>query len=354
MKRIIFFLAAAMVALFVSCNKNEDMNSVQQAGEAVVNINLAGLGEDIVPATKATGSTHGVQADDNTVGKAEIFIFDAAGNLEKYGSYTTSTGISMKATVGAKNIYVLVNNHDVTVTGVTTLSKFKALITSLKKEALKSFTMIGSKSVTLQTSNTIEMPVARLCSRVIIKSVKLDLSGTLYKGTSLTDVKMYLINAHASKLVWNGAEASTPVVLNKLKYISGDNSGLGIANMLGDVASGTSIADGATHSTKHYFYTYPYAGTTQTDTDKFTAFVIEATVGTAGTRYWRIDINRQNYGYVTGTTAGLEANKSYEYDVVLKNIGSDKIYPDSPATVDVDLTVADWVTVTNGTQTFDD
>lgn len=354
MKGISLFLAAAVAALFVSCSKDENMNPSQQADEAVVSINLTGFAEESKPMTKATGSTHGVQTDDNTVGKAEIFIFDASGNLEKYGSFTSSTGINMKATVGAKTIYALVNNHDVTVTGVTTLDRFKALITSLKKEALKSFTMIGSKSVTLQASNTVELPVSRLCSRIIIKSVKLDLTGTLYKGTSLTNVKMYVINAHASKLVWNGAEASTPVVLNKLQYVASDNSGLGIANMLGDVDAGTSIADGATHSTLHYFYTYPWTGTTQSATDKFTALVIEATVGTAGTRYWRIDINRDGYGYKTGTTAGLEANKSYEYDVVLKNIGSDKIYPDAPATVVASLTVADWVTVANGTQTFDD
>lgn len=352
MRKIFLSVCAALAVLFTcSCNKDDaPKQDIPQGEKAVVNFSLAY--QTSSPLTKATGAAHGVQAEDNTVNSVEFLIFNEAGNLEAYQKFNSTSNLKMVATVGAKTIYAVVNNKDVTLVGATTLAKFKALSTSIKSEAMKNFTMMGSTEVTLTANSTVPMTVARIAARVKLSKISLDLSGTLYAGQSLTNVKIYLVNVHGRKLIWNGAGTETPLILNSKKYVEGDNQSLGITNMLYDEL-GSSIADNGTYDTPHYFYAYANNIETQTDSERYTRLVIQGDLSNLGTRYWKVDINRDGYGYRSGTVPGIEANKSYEYTVTLKNIGDDD--PDKKpekSNVTVTLTVADWTVVPNGEVAF--
>lgn len=353
MRKIFLSVCAALAVLFTaSCNKDDaPRQDIPQGEKAMVSFNLAY--QSTTPLTKGTGSAHGNQADDNTLSSIEFFIFNEAGNLEAYQKFTENKDLKMVATTGPKTIFALINNKDVTLTGVTTLAKFKALATSIKVEALKNFTMIGSTEVTLEANNTVPMTVARVAARVKLSKISLDLSNTLYAGQSLTNIKLYLTNVHGSKLVWNGGEVETPVILNSKKYVEADNQNLGMANMMYDELA-SPLADTKSYETIHYFYAYANTIESQTDDERFTRLVIQADLGELGTRYWKVNINREGFGYQAGTAAGLEANKSYEYTVTLKNIGDDD--PDKEpetANVTVTLTVADWAIVSNGEAIFE-
>lgn len=329
-----------------SCSKEEGPAGGVSGSEACVKLTVTG--ETL---TKASGSGHGSQDDDNTVNTLDVFLYNAAGELERYVHTDGTASCSFNATVGRKSLYVLVNNHDVTLSpdNLQTLAKFKALKTSVKKEALKSFTMIGSKDVTLAASNSISVPVHRLCARIRVTSLKTDFSGTPYAGATLNTVKIYVLNAHASNLIWNGADPSAPTVLNDKAYSTACNTGVSMDGIL--QSTYTQLTDGTARTTVLYFY--PYANTLEAETGsaRFTRLTVEGTlkIGSKsyGKHYWSVNVNREGFGYVSGTK-GVEANHSYTMDIVIRSIGSPSpdIIPEDYS-VDVDMRVDPWAVVTD-------
>ena len=345
-KYLVFSLLALSACGLFSCTKEDSPDSDVPVQEASVDVTV--VGESL---TRASGSGHGSQEDDNTVNTLDVFLYNAAGKLERYVHTDGTASCSFNATVGQKSLYVLVNNHDVTLspTNLQTLAKFKTLKTSVKKEALKSFTMIGGKEVTLGASNVLDIPVRRLCSRVVVSSIKTDFSGTPYAGATLNTVKIYILNAHASNLIWNGADPSTPTILNNKAYSSTCNSGVSMDGIL--QSTYTQIVDGTPKTTVLYFYPYANTLASETESARFTRLTVEGTlkIGTKslGKHYWSVNINREGFGYVSGTP-GVEANHSYTMNIVIKNPGSPSpdIIPEEYS-VDVDLQVAPWTVVTD-------
>lgn len=343
--KYLFGLLVLAVSGLFSCSK-EGGPAPGDSSEARVDVSVVGE-----TPTRASGSGHGNQPEDNTVRTLDVFLYNAAGMLESYVHTDGTASCSFRATVGRKSLYVLVNNHDVAISpaNLQTLANFKAVTTSVKKEALKSFTMIGSKDVTLAASNSISVPVHRLCARIRVSSLKTDFSGTPYAGATLNDVKIYVLNAHASNLIWNGADPSVPTILNNRKYSADCNSGVSMDGIL--QSTYTKLADGVAQTTVLYFYPYANTIATETESGRFTRLTVEGTLmlGTQslGKHYWSVNVNRKGFGYVSGTP-GVEANHSYTMDIVIRSIGSPSpdIIPEDYS-VDVDLRVVPWTVVTD-------
>lgn len=354
MKKSILCLLSIAALFTASCSKEDSTENIQDNQVAKVYLNIQG---ETALQTRASGTGHGVQSDDNTVSTLEIFIFKNTGQgadngqLELYKKYSSSdlakglTGLELTASTGSKVIYAICNSHNTNnFSGVNTLTKFKAETALLKNENLKNFTMMGSKEVTLAATNNVSIPVGRMVARIKLTSVKTAFAGTPLEGLTLNSVKAYLINVHASKLLWNGNDPSSSQILNQAKYIANDNTALSMTGMLYE-----SIADSVNetgNSTARWFYAYENAISAEnaSKSDYFTRLVIEGKLNGV-TYYYPINVNRAGFGYNSsnGVNPGIERNKSYELSVVISKAGSlDPNVPIENGTVSVSVNVENW------------
>lgn len=358
MRKSILCLLSLTALFMVSCSKEDSPESSQENAAAKVCLNIKGE-----PAfqTKASGVGHGVNADDNTVNTLEIFIFRNTGSgsadnghLELYKKYSASdltnglSGLELTVSTGKKTIYAICNSHNTdNFAGVNTLTLFKKEISLLKNENLKNFTMSGFKDVELNASNEITIKVSRMVARVKLSSVRTAFAGTPLEGSTLQNVKAYLINVHPEKYLWNGSDRSGAQILNLAKYVENDSKSLAMSGMLYE--SIADKVDDAGNSTARWFYAFENSIEQENSTanDYFTRLVIEGTLNGV-TYYYPINVNRTGFGYVSSTDIkpGIERNKSYELSVVISKAGSlDPNVPIVNGTVSVSVNVEDWTIV---------
>lgn len=343
-------LAAAAISL-ASCSK-EITREQLQIREAVVTVNLEGT-----PGTKTVLSA--APATDAIVTDVTILVFKNVGNsLSEHlidGSYSGGpqlTGITVKATTGSRNIYVVANAHGTDFTSVANEAEFMAISSNLKKEGEGSFTMIGlAKDHDLVTgssaANDITIPIHRMVARVTLSGIDADFSGTLLSGQKLSDVKVYITNVAGEKFYFDGETApSSAAVYNHQGYVAADSPATGTTGMFYDAVA-SQIGTGAdAYSSKHYFYAYQNTLEAETGTEKFTRLVIEANIG-SNHYYWPININRTGFkGGNTPDHDGIKANCTYDYAVKITRAGSD--VPEDLvdiSTMGITLTVTEWTVI---------
>ncbi len=346
-------LFAVLATVTLSCEKNS-LPAASTAGEpSVVSISI--VPENSSVHSRATGATHGVQADDNTVQTLEFFIFrtdgDDAGMLDTYKKFTSSeltglTGININTTTGAKIIYAIANSHKADWTNVKTLSQFKTVLGGLKDEQLKNFTMTGSVEATLQVTSSVNISISRLVARVKLASIKTDFAGTPYQGSALENVKVYLTNVSADKLYANGANASNATVYNHKEVVAEqvELCNASMPGMLYDEIS-QSVND-AGYTTAHYFYCYENTLAAETTDKRFTKLVIQGDLN-GHTYYYPISINQEGFGYSSANDhAGVKRNTAYSVEVTICRPGSndpDKELEHGALTANVNI--LDWATV---------
>lgn len=340
-------LVALVGILAVSCEKDNTTQPLQES-KLLINI-VPESGAD----TKATGAGHGVQAEDNTVQLLELFVFRAegadAGMLDAYKAYSGNelsslSNLEIKTTTGKKHIYAVANSHkDDNWKGVKTLADFKAQIASLQLEQAKNFTMVGNVDAQLQVTSSVTFSISRLVSRIQLASVKTDFAGTPWEGSSLQNVKVYIINAAGDKLYHNGADQPSPTILNAKKLVDADVNASTMTGMLKDDIQ-PNISD-AGYNTLHSFYCYENMIDAETDTKKFTRMIIQADLN-GTTYYYPISINREGFGYDSSVGhMGVKRNTSYAINVTILRPGS--LDPDKPvehSTLKTTLNVVNWAT----------
>ena len=253
MKRLM--MMAIAVAMVCSCSKEE--LKVETGEESMLYVSLQP--ED---GTKAGGASHGVQADDNHIKTLEIFVFRINegkaddGMLDGYRKFTaeelgTLTNLEIQTTTGKKVIYAVANSHKASWKGINTRKLFEEQTAQLVDDDVKNFIMVGGTTSQLQLATTVSFSIKRLVARVKLNSVKTAFAGGPYEGMSLTDVKAYLINVQASKLMYNGM-GDNYAVLNSGRYVEGDANNCTMQGMLYDEVT-SSVTD-AGYSVPHYFY----------------------------------------------------------------------------------------------------
>lgn len=331
MKRL-FFIAAALM-FFCSCSKEDGFVNADGITESVVYINLKSDGD-----TRASGTGHGVQADDNNIQTLEVFIFrvneggEDDGMLDGYRKFTGSeladlTHLEVKTTVGKKMIYAVANSHRENWAGIMTRREFEGQIADLYDEDVRNFTMIGGKEETLQLASSVPLSIKRLVARVQLNSVVAAFDGTPYQGYKLEDVKAYLTNVQGQKYIFDGSGENLKL-LNQKKYVEADMAGSTMQGILYEQLA--SQIDDSGHLTPHYFYCYGNNRTEETETDRFTRLVIEGVLN--GTTY-----------YYPIAIKGLERNCCYSIDVKIQRPGS--LDPDKDVelgTLTVNLEIEGW------------
>ena len=341
-------LVALVGTVAVSCEKDI---ATEQLQESKLLVNIV---PEYSAGTKASGAGHGVQAEDNTVNLLELFVFraegDDAGMLDAYKSYSGSelaslSNLELKTTTGKKHIYAVANSHrSDNWKGVKTLNDFKAQVASLQLEDAKNFTMVGNVDAQLQTTTSVSFSISRLVSRIQLASVKTDFAGTPWAGSTLQNVKFYIINVAGDKLYHDGSNQPTPTILNSKKLVEADCSASTMTGLMKDDIKVNISDDG--YNTVHSFYCYENVIAAETDASRFTKLVIQGDLN-GTTYYYPISINREGFGYESSVGhMGVKRNNAYTLNVTILRPGS--LDPDQPvvhSALKTTLNVVNWSTV---------
>ena len=296
-------------------------------------------------------SIENTQAEDNTITTVDVFIFrntpSTSADYQKLDTYKRFSGaaledLTLTTTTGPKTICIIVNEHTNAFKGVTDLTKFRALVTNLKDELVGSFTMYGETEETLGATTSVTLSVQRLISRVGVTSIKTDFTGTPYADMTLSNVKLYLVNAHAQKIIYNNASSpASPLVYNTNKLVGDDANSTTEANLIYEPITGT-IGD-AGISTPYFFYCYSNETEDMTGCSKL---VLQADLDGV-TYYYPIPVHQENYGYTSSDGYyGIRRNTTYSYGITVTRPGSlDPNIPLVPGDLELTINVEDWATI---------
>lgn len=319
MKNFFYVLGTALSAALMLSSCNKSIDSTIQSGPDKLRFSLdVSLGGTLGQVeTKVTGETATVSAAESKVNSLQVLVF-RGDFLDAYGK-SSAANVSVSCTEGSRTVYALVNAPDLS--GVSTLTALKSKVVDLADNSEASFVMVGNKTVEIPASEAVSIDVERLVSRVVVKSISRDFESPSLASLSFNVDKIYLVNAAGdAKLDLSGAPA---------KWYNEGSDKSQVAALLSD-APGTAIANKASYSTAHYFYTMPNPATS-----KKTLLVIEATLGT------------QKYYYPVELPA-LENNCSYEISkITVKRPGSDSpTDPVSSSSASFTVRVTPWETTT--------
>lgn len=302
-KILIISLAAAVTALFSSCDKNSSQQGAVEKGEnAVLNVRISAGG-----GTKATSAS---ENDEAKVNKIEVLVFNGSGALDAYKS-SDGTGLKVEgisSSSGAKTVVAVVNAPSAAgISAVTDIDGLRAITSHFKADnALDSFVMYGEKSVTLQSSgtNNVSVEVSRLAARIRIDKVKRQFRPELQGLVALPAddfeiVRFYLANvaddvnygapvspaANSTWLTDDSAHTANAVQIDK------DSKVYSIANTTGGM---NKLAQDGVYDNVHRLYAYPNASTSM-----ITKLIVECLID-------------GNYYTFPIAFEGLQPNYSYE------------------------------------------
>lgn len=296
-------------------------------------------------------SIENTQAEDNTITTVDVFIFrntpSTSADYQKLDTYKRFSGaavedLTLTTTTGPKTICIIVNEHTNAFKGVTDLTKFRALVTNLKDELVGSFTMYGEAEETLGATTSVTLSVKRLISRVGVTTIKTDFAGTPYADMTLSNIKLYLVNAHAQKVIYNNASSpSTPLVYNTTELVGEDANSTTEANLIYEPLTGT--IDDTGISTPYFFYCY---SNETDDMTECTKLVLQADLDGV-TYYYPIPVHQENYGYTSSDGYyGIRRNTTYSYGITVTRPGSlDPNIPLVPGDLELTINVEDWATI---------
>ncbi len=348
-----------LVTLF-ACNKEEGKEN--KSGESTLHLCISNLEDYLTRTSYQTPSELPTETNDKKINTLEVFIFHNTGGasnngkLDVYKKFSeeevqTLSDLSVKTTTGNKYIYIIANSHITDWRGITTHTLFQSQISQAIKENFKDFTMVGSATQNLTVSSTVTISLSKIVSRIEVRGIKTSFSGTPYEGKTLSEAKLYLINASGEKRIYNGSDPSTIKVLNSKHLLMADVSSCQMTGMLFDSISGD-IGEGAdAYSKRHLFHCYENTIPVETQENRFTKVVLEAKLD--GTLYYYpIAINREGFGYVAGIK-GVQRNYWYLLDITILRPGS--LDPDTileKGSANITITVLNWDKVDSGDQIF--
>ena len=298
--------------------------------------------------TKTTVSQ--TQEEDNTLETLDVFVFqntgaEAADNhvLDAHHRFQGDDleNLTLNCTTGPKIICVVANAHVDNFIGITNLSSFQEQTSLLKNEELASFTMYGETTTTLSVTNSITITIRRLAAKITAKSIKTKFAGTPYEGMELSNVKLYLINAHAEKITYNNQAPATPLIYNEGACFASDVSECAESGLLMDAI--TTVIDDSGYSTSHHFFCYENLTENLTSCTKLT---LQADLNGI-TYYYPVPVNQIDYGYnAANGHHGIHRNTAYSIGITVTGQGStDPNEPIVPGSIELTLEAEDWTTI---------
>ena len=204
----------------------------------------------------------------------------------------------------------------------------------LSENAADALVMFGSKNLEELPSGTTQIPLKRLCSKVEIKKISVNMSDAVYAAQEFVLNAVYLTNVYmCSSFSSDNLEpdSDSQYWYNALGW-HGSGTVRMLDDILGDRGLGVTINNGGSYETKHVFYTYPNASSTDSDSDEWsrrrTRLVIEATLG--GKKY-----------YYTVTLPAMKRNNCYTVtEASIRKPGSLDPEKTIPGIIDANITIS--------------
>lgn len=331
---------AALTTALSSCTPDSCTACMEEGMPSTLELNIVSGG------VKSTSVE--TQEQDNLINTLDVFIFRMGdsqtpgyGTLDTYARLTGETLLNpvISTTTGPKLICVLANSGIQSYDGIADISAFRTLTTALKDEALRDFCMYGEIEEELGVTAEVSLTVSRFVARIGIESIKTDFAGSPFEGMSLTNCRIYLVNAHGDKLIYNGGPTAVPVIMNQGGAVEEDVNSTSAQALLFDEISGE-IND-AGYTAQHFFYCY--SNETE-DIESCTKLVFQADLDGV-TYYYPIPVNQSGYRLPSeeSTHSGIRRNTAYSYGITITKPGSiDPETPIEPGTLDLTVKIAGW------------
>lgn len=343
MKKQLFMLAFAGMAILSACNEETMLNEKEHIAYASVTLSNE---------TNAKSTITTTEAQDSTFIYADVFVFNSEGNLDGY-KHMTSKSEAIQATAGEKTIYAVVNAHNLVVNSIQNETQFNNTIALLQDENSENFTLVGSTQATLSTEapTPVIMAVSRLVAKIELQSLTVNFAGTPLAGKSLSNVEIYLTNV-PNQMNFSGTSSGS---VNGSTWDADGN--LTMANIIADDVHNV-IADGSQAPSSHYFFPYQKYSVNELSGSDCIRLIIKAGLDADGDNiseiyYWSIPINCAGKGGKNTESAdhyGVKSNYRYIYDVVItrQGISADEEDPENSdieyAMASGSLTIVPWQT----------
>ena len=326
----------ALAAGLTACEIQECTECPEEGHPATLTLTLNSS------AVKSTGTP--APAEDNAVNTIDVFIFNGGtssnyGQLDAYKRFEEGMELmEIRTTTGAKKICVVVNTKDADMSSITNIDQLQALVANLQEEIPGNFTMYGEKDVTMKAVTTETITVSRFISRIAVTSISTDFKGTPYEGHSLTNCLLYLTNVHADKLLYNGEDLNTPLILNETRLNEEDVESTAQPGMLMDRIN-DAIND-AGYTVSHYLHCY---SNETSDISSSTKLILQADLN-GTTYYYPIPVNQDEYGLPEENGHyGIRRNTVYTYSITVTRPGSlEPDIPLEPGVLNLNIAVKEW------------
>lgn len=343
MKKNLIFTLIAVMALFGATACVDTIDADKMLGTMDITV----VNDDDALATKADSGVD-ILAGEDAAKDAQVFLFDASGNLYRKFDITGGTGNTLSKTeegvkIGTYTVAVVLNglaagNAFASLNTIGTLTALRAAVVTLASSVPGAqFTMYGEKAdvnVAVGGTARAEISVKRFVSRIRLVSVKNALPEAY---GALTVNNVFVINALSSwnlagsdnpagKFNWGGRKENKSESSSKSDFIAAaaDCSLSGVAYGAQTFASpGTSVPRNLNSGTNigSAFYVYPNAtaddkggntfqGPISMNTNAPTRLVVVAT------------INQVPYYYPV-TVPAMSRNNTYDIALTIKGFGSD-------------------------------
>lgn len=369
------FFAALAVCVFASCSKDNNEAGTPEPGKQA-SLNISVTSPDMTRAGGFAPST------DNTVADFTVFVVDDMGNIpsgwEKHFTSAATAG-SLTVSTSAKKVYVIANAGDKT--GIYTTEA--ALVDGAKEDLNSQFngrwatgavsiatgdwvTDPGTGNVTATKSLSLDFIAARIRLTVVNNMINYD--GSTAGTTILSHVAV--LNARGQSRLFPAASGTSLIPAaydaNK-KFLAGiDMSAMGnkpapVDFTLDAVNLKDAYSSSGGGDTKTYYY-YVY------ENDAVTAATLPTIVTLIGTNAENIPtpvyfpVHLAPYEKFTpgssAMTSGLKRGRTYDVTMDLRGDategngggGTDPSIPVTSASVDVSISINDWIPVTLGKQ----
>jgi len=272
----------------------------------------------------------------------DVFVYDddAAGLLDAWRHFDgLSSPLEIYSGPGRKRLIAIAGAD----TGrplqeIATADNLRAVTFSLSDEDPASPVLTGETGFT--SGGTASLTLEPLLSRIVLRSVACDFTGTSHEGESLENACAYLLNVNSSATLTSDSP-SGQTVLNSTRLSRADLEAMAHPEMLyHDIGT----IGRERRSLDLEFYCYPNILGSESLGLEFTRLVLQGDLG-GRTFYYPVNINQEGFGYSSGPK-GIDRNVSYVVDMTLTREGSDD--PDVPLPPSV-VDTEGWIELHPGT-----
>lgn len=234
MKRI-FIIITLVAALLSSCAKEQVPAT---SGTPDVKLTVS------IPVSEMTRVTD--TGDESAIGHAQVFVFREDGRTDAW-AISDSGEVVIDCTAGLREIVAVVNAPSIS--DIFSKEDLEEEITVLQDNAPGSLVMTGRKTVELNASSSVSIPVRRLVARVSIESIVPDFSLEQYRNADFRITGIYLTNVAGDTHLISSGEPS-------IWYNAMENDGQD-EDLIKTGEMSVPLVNGTAYRTVHHFYCYP-------------------------------------------------------------------------------------------------